>query len=62
MTSAVDGQTLAFEKYPIGTILRLMPYHACATGAMHDRIHVVESQADDKVVAVWESCRGWELG
>ena len=71
VTCAVEGQALDFSRYPIGTMLRLMPYHACAAGAMHPKVHVVDrrqrpegeggEEGEESVAAVWRSCRGWEL-
>ncbi len=42
---------------PIGTRLRILPNHACATGAQHDRYHVVERSRD--VMATWARFSGW---
>merc|ERR1719203_418198 len=36
-----DGSPLDFARYPLGTLLRLEPYHSCAHTKQHDRIHVV---------------------
>ena len=44
-------------RYPIGTLLRILPNHACATGAQHDRYHVVEG--GDTVRATWARMSGW---
>ncbi|MEV6716659.1 alanine racemase [Lentzea sp. NPDC051208] len=37
---------------PIGTRLRILPNHACATAAQHDRYHLVSGE-------VWPRHRGW---
>ena len=42
---------------PVGTRLRILPNHACATGAQHDRYHVVDGGRD--VAAVWKRFGGW---
>jgi D-serine deaminase-like pyridoxal phosphate-dependent protein len=42
---------------PIGTMVRILPNHACATGAQHDRYHVVEEGLE--VSAVWPRIYGW---
>lgn len=42
---------------PVGAQLRILPNHACATGAQHARYHVVDSTLD--VVARWERFSGW---
>ena len=43
---------------PIGTRLRILPNHACATGAQHPRYHVVSGEAP-LVEALWERFSGW---
>ena len=43
---------------PVGTRLRILPNHACATGAQHPRYHVVSGQAPF-VEALWERFSGW---
>ena len=42
---------------PIGTQVRILPNHACATGAQHDRYHVVRDGSE--IVRQWERFRGW---
>jgi len=42
---------------PVGTLLRILPNHACATGAQHDRYHVISGDAP--VQAVWPRFSGW---
>jgi D-serine deaminase-like pyridoxal phosphate-dependent protein len=41
----------------VGTRLRILPNHACATGAQHERYHVVDGGRD--VAAVWQRFSGW---
>ena len=41
----------------VGTRLRILPNHACATGAQHDRYHVVDGGRD--VLANWGRFSGW---
>jgi D-serine deaminase-like pyridoxal phosphate-dependent protein len=48
---------LDFSKYPVGKVMALLPWHACAAGAMHPHIHVLDPNG--RVVDVWKSCRGW---
>ncbi|GHH30836.1 alanine racemase [Lentzea cavernae] len=43
---------------PVGTRLRILPNHACATAAQHERYHVV-SGANPAVEATWSRHRGW---
>jgi D-serine deaminase-like pyridoxal phosphate-dependent protein len=42
---------------PIGTLVRILPNHACATGAQHDRYHVVGP--DGRVNSQWHRFSGW---
>jgi D-serine deaminase-like pyridoxal phosphate-dependent protein len=51
------GGTLDAACYPVGTLLRVLPNHACATAAQHDRYHVVAGDA--QVAAVWPRFSGW---
>jgi D-serine deaminase-like pyridoxal phosphate-dependent protein len=42
---------------PVGTLLRILPNHACATAAQHSVYHVL---GDDGIVeGVWERFNGW---
>jgi D-serine deaminase-like pyridoxal phosphate-dependent protein len=41
---------------PVGTLLRLLPNHACATAAQHERYLLVR---DGRVEAVWPRFSGW---
>ena len=49
---AIDAAT-----YPVGTLLRILPNHACATAAQHDRYHVVDG--DTQIAAIWPRFSGW---
>ena len=42
---------------PVGTRLRILPNHACATGAQHERYHVVH--ASREIAASWQRFGGW---
>ncbi|MFZ2994803.1 DSD1 family PLP-dependent enzyme [Sphingobium sp.] len=52
------GSTAALPDLPIGTRLRILPNHACATGAQHDSYHVVRS-GSDRIDAIWPRFSGW---
>jgi len=52
------GSTAALPELPLGTRVRILPNHACATGAQHDGYHVVRG-ASPEVVAYWPRFRGW---
>ncbi len=51
------GATSSLPDLPVGTRVRILPNHACATGAQHDRYHIVD--ADNRVTAVWPRISGW---
>ncbi len=51
-----SGGTL--PELPIGTRLRILPNHACSTGAQHDSYHVVHVDSTE-VEAVWPRFGGW---
>lgn len=51
----VSGQ-LEFEKFPLGSMLAIIPYHSCATAAMHP-VYFVHSNGE--VEATWKPTRGW---
>lgn len=57
IVSRVDSpDTNIAEKFPIGTRLRIIPNHACATGAQHPEYHAVE---EDGSVQTWPRFYGW---
>jgi D-serine deaminase-like pyridoxal phosphate-dependent protein len=43
-------------RFPVGTLLRVLPNHACATGAQFDHYHAV---APDGGVEIWRRFHGW---
>lgn len=51
------GSTAALPHLPIGTQLRILPNHACATGAQFDRYHVTNDCND--LIAIWPRINGW---
>lgn len=52
-----DGGPLDVARYPVGTLLRVLPNHACATAAQHGAYQVVDG--NDSVVATWQRFGGW---
>lgn len=60
--AGTDGATKAeqasdiTQQFPIGMPLRILPNHACATGAQYGQYVVVDG---DAVVATWERFGGW---
>lgn len=51
------GRPLDLARFPIGTLLRILPNHACATAAQHDRYHVLDEAGE--VLHVWPRFGGW---
>ena len=43
---------------PLGTRVRILPNHACATGAQHDAYRTVET-GSRSIAATWSRMRGW---
>jgi D-serine deaminase-like pyridoxal phosphate-dependent protein len=41
----------------VGTRLRILPNHACATGAQHEKYHVVDGGRE--VATIWQRFSGW---
>lgn len=50
-----SGAAVDFAAFPIGSSLRILPNHACATAAQHDRYHVTDGAGS----AVWPRFGGW---
>lgn len=51
------GATGPLPDLPVGTRLRILPNHACATAAQHARYHVLP--ADGGPMVVWDRFGGW---
>jgi D-serine deaminase-like pyridoxal phosphate-dependent protein len=55
--SLADGTaTDIVERFPIGTRLRILPNHACATGAQFPEYHAL---AQDGSLRAWPRLHGW---
>lgn len=52
-----QGGPLAWESFEIGSMVRILPNHACATAAMFDRYYVTDGAAD--IIDVWHRVNGW---
>lgn len=61
--SARNGSPLGaarMAQFPIGTLLRILPNHACATAAQHDGYQVVNGEnATLEIEAFWPRFSGW---
>lgn len=52
-----DGKPLDISRFPIGTRLRVLPNHACATVAQHEGYDLVRRGTD--VLGRWARFNGW---
>lgn len=52
------GSGAALPDLPIGARVRILPNHACATGAQHDVYNVI-ANAGHEIAARWPRIRGW---
>jgi D-serine deaminase-like pyridoxal phosphate-dependent protein len=55
--AARPGSRTPAPNLPVGSMVRILPNHACATGAQHDRYYVVDQGRT--VSAVWPRIHGW---
>jgi D-serine deaminase-like pyridoxal phosphate-dependent protein len=46
-----------FDRFPVGSRVKILPNHACATAAAHERYHVTDG--GERVVDLWERINGW---
>jgi D-serine deaminase-like pyridoxal phosphate-dependent protein len=53
-----SGSRVSLPNLPIGSMVRILPNHACATAAQHQRYHVVSS-GSHVLSDVWERFSGW---
>lgn len=51
-----DGGPIDFARFPIGSLVRVLPNHACATGAQHNAYHVLRK---GRLTDTWERIGGW---
>jgi len=48
---------LDLERFPVGSRVKILPNHSCATAAAYDRYFV--TAGDEQIVDVWERVNGW---
>lgn len=53
-----DAGPLDLTRYPVGTLLRILPNHACAMAAQHSQYQVVCGDSP-QIVATWSRINGW---
>ncbi|WP_449220576.1 DSD1 family PLP-dependent enzyme [Tistrella mobilis] len=52
------GSTATLPDLPVGTVLRILPNHACATAAQFDAYHVIPADTG-AAPAIWPRFGGW---
>jgi D-serine deaminase-like pyridoxal phosphate-dependent protein len=52
-----SGDPAMLPRLPVGTLLRILPNHACATAAQYDAYHVVRRSR--AIETAWSRIRGW---
>ena len=52
-----SGDASRMPALPVGALVRILPNHACATAAQHERYNVVRGSR--RIEAAWERIRGW---
>ncbi|SLN10856.1 D-threo-3-hydroxyaspartate dehydratase [Roseovarius albus] len=52
------GSGATLPEFPVGTMLRILPNHACATAAQYDRYHVIPEDPDVPLTE-WSRFGGW---
>jgi D-serine deaminase-like pyridoxal phosphate-dependent protein len=57
IASSRSQQKISFENFKVGSMLRVLPNHACATAAMFDRYHVTDGSVE--VIDAWHRINGW---
>jgi D-serine deaminase-like pyridoxal phosphate-dependent protein len=51
------GREVDWKAFKIGSMIRILPNHACGTGAMFDRYNITDGTTE--VVDVWHRINGW---
>jgi D-serine deaminase-like pyridoxal phosphate-dependent protein len=46
-----------FDRFPVGSRVKILPNHACATAAAYDRYFVTNGSSE--IVDVWARVNGW---
>jgi D-serine deaminase-like pyridoxal phosphate-dependent protein len=56
ISPASPGQGMDFSAYPLGSQLRVLPNHACATAGQYEQMYVME---EGVVTGTWKKTSGW---
>ena len=51
------SREIEFDRFPVGSRVRILPNHACATAAAHD--HYFVTDGGEQVAAKWDRVNGW---
>lgn len=51
-----DGGKIDFDKYPVGTLLFIYPFHSCAAAAMYPQYYIHSGQ---QITGVWKPAKWW---
>ncbi|MBW1982163.1 MAG: alanine racemase, partial [Deltaproteobacteria bacterium] len=57
IVTARSERHIDLAKFKVGSMIRILPNHACATAAKHDRYYVVDSGTE--ILHVWQRINGW---
>ncbi len=52
-----SSEPIDFERFPIGSQLRIFPNHVCMTAAPYDKYHVIKD--GDDISEIWDKQTGW---
>ena len=52
-----QGGDIDFDRFPVGSRVKILPNHACATAAAYERYHVTDGGG--RIIDVWERTNGW---
>jgi len=52
-----SGDPARVPDLPVGTLLRILPNHACATAAQYDKYRILDGS--DRIADTWERFSGW---
>jgi D-serine deaminase-like pyridoxal phosphate-dependent protein len=57
IVSSRSPGALPWDDFALGSMLRVLPNHACATGAMFDRYYVLDG--GEEITDIWPRVNGW---
>lgn len=54
---AINGESIDFSDFPIGSRIHVLPNHACAMASMHKQYHVFDIK--NETYEIWNRVQGW---